>query len=449
MIKKKFTVLLLTLAIHLVSFSQSVYHLQYNFNRSTDPIAYDAILLLYNNGSGLARINYMDPVTKSDVTAEMITEEEFLTDASGKEDTGTMVIRALESKIIRGDSTGQFLPPAFIFRINPVTGYFEPVAVSRNPIDPVMAPSVSFSAEQIEGASLDEKFIARYFSKQDELYNNLFLRPKSRGASGNEKNITFHLLVVADIQDTTIGGSCNMDMQKALQTFDSLRKFMGINKFISKTIAGKDFSKKNVQLAIKNLRPLADDIVVFYYSGHGYRLPEQNREFPNLKLKTFHTSRKDVLENSMNIEDIFISLKKKGARFNLVLSDCCNDDMVSTNASGPKPPEMSQKGSEGWSPENVKELFMNDNPMSVLATAAQNGQRASSNNSFGGFFSFCFRSSLDYYSGVFNRNVSWEKVLTDAKKGTVSKARHAYCKKPYIPENICEQVPHYIIINEQ
>jgi hypothetical protein len=84
--------------------------------------------------------------------------------------------------------------------------------------------------------------------------------------------------------------------------------------------------------------------------------------------------------------------------------------------------------------------------MSVLATAASSGQKASSNNDFGGFFSYYFKAAMENYSSKLKNNVTWDLVLQDTKAQTIRKANHTYCDKPYIPANICQQYPDYKIV---
>lgn len=428
--------------------SQSVYDIHYNFNAVNDSISYHSFFLLYNNGSGFARIKYNDPATSKITNMELEIIEEPGIDNTGNEDTSTLFIRTTGSKIIAGDSTTKFSPPVFIFKINPVTGYFEPMGVSKADANPEITPGTLFRAKLVEKPATNRPFISEFFGKEEEFSVNL-LKPKTRGGftlAPDERKIKLHLLIVADIDDTTIGPSCDLDMKKALTTFDSIRKHIGLQ-FNPKAIYGKTYSKKNVQSAIANLKPSPDDIVVFYYTGHGFRKLEEQRRFPNIKLKTFHKNRKDVLDNSMNMEDIFNSIRKKGARLNLVFSDCCNDDIETVNAEGKKPGE--KRGSTiDWNDTNIRDLFLNKTRLSILATAAQNGQRASSNRSFGGFFTYFFKIAIENFSSKLKYKVSWEQILTDTRKQTTFKANHTYCSKPFIPENICKQIPDFIIETE-
>lgn len=431
--------LLLAVFAALAASAQSVYHLQYNFNTAADTTTYTSFLLLNNNGSGLMKTKYKDPVSGKDTLVQRQTEEQYLVREDGIEDTNTLLI-----KTIPGEKDQSLLAdPVVIFRMNPATGYFEPAGISKDQNHPVLLPATFFKASLVEQKELKKEFVLQFFTKNEELYTSLF-RPKTRGFSPAEKNSKFHLIVVGDIEDSTIGPACNKDLQRTIETFDSLRRYLGITGFITTTIAGKELSKTNVQIAVDNLTPGANDIVVFYYSGHGFRTLGENKAYPNLKLKTLHTNRKDVLDNSLNIEDIFVAIKNKGARFNLVMSDCCNDDILSTNISGTKPGKTRGSGIE-WSENNVRTLFLDKKPVSILVTAALSGQRAASNKNFGSFFSYFFKTSLEDYASRSKNNVSWEQLLQEAKKQTILKANRSYCAEPKIPENVCQQVPLYRI----
>jgi hypothetical protein len=266
-----------------------------------------------------------------------------------------------------------------------------------------------------------------------------------------------HLLIVADTIDATIGKSVVLDIKKVSELFSSISNYIGI-KIFTTVIAGKAFGKTGVQSALSKLKPLPDDIVIFYYSGHGFRMPEKPRNYPNMKLKNFKTPRENFsdslawikgsrtanITHSLNIEDIFNTIRKKGARMNLIISDCCNDDIFSVNVKGTKPAGTKSSGIQ-WSEENIRSLFLEKNPMSVLATACTSGERAASKDNFGGFFTHFFKTSLEVNCSKSKSNVSWDQVLQQTKRQTTVKANNTYCSKPFIPANICKQNPVYTI----
>jgi len=451
---------ILTLLISFTAYCQSVYHFQYNFHQPGDSINYHAFFVRYDDGSGLLRVRYAMPTSGEDIVAEMDIEEQPITDNNGLTDSNLVLFNSINPRIIIGDTKARPDLSSFLFKYNSASDFLEPSAVfsSDEKGKTTMDPKTAFAAELISSEGLNKNFVQQFFSEDEDFFVNLFTN-KTRGLTPAEKTMKLYLLVVADTLDQEIGASCSKDMKRTVETFGGLTSYLGI-KFLPKTICGKEYSKKNVQAAISDLRPSANDIVVFYYSGHGFRIPENSRQqFPNLKLKNFRNDRrnfrdsiswikKDRLDNitySLNIEDIFNSIKKKGARFNLVLSDCCNNDIFSKNAKGTKPLKTKGSGVE-WSEDNIRVLFLNKNPMSVLATAASSGQLASSNNDFGGFFSFYFKMAMENYSSKLRNNPTWDLILQDTQKQTIFKAKHTYCDKPYIPENICQQNPDYRIV---
>jgi hypothetical protein len=424
------------------SFSQSVYHLQYNFHSPTDSITYHAFLLKFDDGSGLLRVRYLSPANEDQVV-EMDLEELPLMDSLGSANPNTLILKTSSPRIIAGSNKVQFAPPLFIFKYNPVTDYFEPKAVSLSETKTELPPGASFIANFMDRAALSKSFMLQYFSEDEDLFRR-FATTSTRGLTPTEKNIRLHLIAVADTLDKSIGSACSKDLQRMAETFKSLSSYLGIQYSVT-PIWGVNFNKKNVETTISKLKPSDSDIVVFYYSGHGFRKQEEKKRFPFMKLKTFHTSKKDVYANSLNIEDIYNKLRLKPARLNLVLGDCCNNDIITTNAVGAKPGKT-KSSKVDWSEDNLRTLFLNENPMSILACSAQNGQKASSNNDFGSFFSYFFKVSIENHCSKLRPYATWDIVLQDAQKQTTFKANHTYCEKPYVVENICKQNPDYKIV---
>ena len=77
-----------------------------------------------------------------------------------------------------------------------------------------------------------KKVASLFFTKKDEYYKNL-TAPGSRGGATLtevERKTKMFLLIVASTYDKEIGGSCLIDARKAIATFDSVSKFLGIRK---------------------------------------------------------------------------------------------------------------------------------------------------------------------------------------------------------------------------
>lgn len=450
--------LFLLLLSFLEGSSQSVYTFRYNFSNQQDSIIYNAFLLRNDDGSGLLRIRFNNNKGEN-ILAESYIDEQIPANTSGEPDTTLLLVKALKPSVLLGDARTVFTIPVFIFRNNPLSGFFEPAGVTtEKTTDNNHNSGTVFTWNFLEGSTLDRKTVSRFFNEDDNFYINLF-RNTTRGLSATEKKIKMHLLIVADTNDKRVGKSAILDIKKVSQTFGSICDYLGI-KLLADTVYGKRYSKTNVQAAITKLRKTVtpEDIVIFYYTGHGFRIPEKPREYPNIKLKNFIVPRPTAFKaqrdslvwvkkerdaniaNTMNMEDIYNSIQRIGARFNLVISDCCNDDIFSANIEGIKPSKTKGSGIQ-WDEANIRSLFLSKTPMSLLVSAAQEGQRATSKNDYGGFFTDFFNRSLENHCSKLRANVTWDLVLTQAKTQTTTNVKGNYCATPRIPENACKQNP--------
>jgi hypothetical protein len=230
--------------------------------------------------------------------------------------------------------------------------------------------------------------------------------------------------LIANTEDPSIGSTCVIDKDATLKTFGEIAEYMKIP-FEPTVIYGKKYNKQNVENAINALNPGNNDIVIFYYTGHGFSDMKDAYTFPYLDLRT-----KDFEsiggENAMNMQDIYQKIKSKGARLNLVLSDCCNSDPNLTNNISSGMASL-RSSSLGWSMQNCQELFLNQRPTSILMTAASKGEVSAGNNAYGGFFTFNFRESLQKNLGLFGQFVTWEQLLKNAKTQTITKANNTMC----------------------
>lgn len=435
------SLLFLCSLLSFVSSGQSVYRFHYQLPGTTPC---DAFLLRYEDGSGVLRIRADQPGGTSPLLAEADMNEFFVTDSvTGITDTSLLFLRPGKLRWITMTQNNALTPPVFAFKYSPSTGFFEPFAVTGGAVS--MQDATTLEGGLVDRVNLTKPLVSAFYTEDEEFYINLF-KTGSRGLSEAEKNIRLFLVVVADTMDASVGRYCSHDLYRMKETFNNLADYLGI-KFYPLVIAGPAYSKANTEKAIANLKPAPADIVVFYYSGHGFRLADKH-QFPFIKLKTLHKDRQDVLNNSLNIEDVFSTLRKKNARLTLVLSDCCNSDIETVNIKG-TPPGKTKSSGVDWSEDNIRNLFLNKTRFSILATAADNGQRAAGNDNFGGFFSYFFKTSLENHCSKLKNSPNWFLVMQQAGLQTTNKALNTYCDKPYIDANVCRQNPLYRVIPEE
>jgi hypothetical protein len=206
-----------------------------------------------------------------------------------KKDYNTLLL-----KVVKAKDTARGLPykitlPVFIYKLDTSSGYHEPSGVCKSEIKPVMDASTYFAAEYIPPAT-QKRVAPAYFNRTDKLFNNLY-GPTERGSltlSEPEKKMKMYVLIAADTKDPSVGTHCLMDMNKMMKTYDTIRKYIGIDdsNYFVQTITSDDLDKNNIIKAINSMNPGKTGIIVFHFFGHGFRVNTRD-EYPYIYLNLF------------------------------------------------------------------------------------------------------------------------------------------------------------------
>lgn len=254
----------------------------------------------------------------------------------------------------------------------------------------------------------------------------------------NQSQSRLFLVAVIDSDDETIGERCAQDLDNIQSAFKDLAEWLDAEMTEPKIIQGSDFSKAAVSDAVDNWLAsqelTASDIVVFYYSGHGFRYPTDASRFPRMWLKT--ADDKDVATNNLSIEeDVYNHIIKMGAGFNLVLTDCCNTTVTNSNVNfdnvmvPTRKREVPKRNNDNDSndDDNTDKFFPPGQPVSILANAADKGEYAAGKADVGGFFTCFFREALE--DGLYLNLIesSWESVFKATDEKASYWARSASC----------------------
>ncbi len=418
-----------------LSYSQSIFEFDYYFDVDKVRERYYAFMVRNDDGTGFMRVRYQDSPKDPWILVDMDIVEHYYGDDPNdniKTDSTIIVISGSNPHVITGPDTTEYDPDDLYFQYNPKTDDYEPLAVVSEGHEGVIT-AMRFLNEE----DLTKERMSRYFTEKDDVFVNLFEEATVRNLTLQEKNTQLFLIIVANTEDISIGSTCAVDKDATYKTFNTLAEFLGIQ-FVPKVIYGKEFSKVNVDNAISSIKPNPNDIVIFYYSGHGFSNAKDSYRFPYLDLRD-KVSQPFGGAYALNIEDIYKRIKLKGARLNLVFSDCCNSDPSLSNVTTGDI-ATTRHSSLGWNIENCRALFMNNQPLSVLMTAASKGE-LSAGNSTGGIFTFNFRESLEKSFGPFYNNVSWDTLLKTAQIQTINKAKNTLCIQEDNSRKICVQNP--------
>ncbi|MGB1247973.1 MAG: DUF7477 domain-containing protein [Chitinophagales bacterium] len=251
------------------------------------------------------------------------------------------------------------------------------------------------------GESVDD---TEYYTEEED-YNsyshNDYTYTTPSGAS------TLHLIMVSNTLDQSIGMSCEVDKMNSSSQFEIVCEELGIP--IKQTfIDGRDFTKDEVTRVVNNLNPASDDIVVFIYSGHGYRFSDQTSTYPRIDLR--YSAYQDINEStSYNIAEIYDAIVSKGARLNIVISDCCNSDIGITSREGFA--SLTSRRQPVGEIEKLEELFLNTDG-DMLITSSKPYQTSCGNAIDGGYFLSSFFSALSKETSALTYSTpEWDNIV--------------------------------------
>lgn len=211
---------------------------------------------------------------------------------------------------------------------------------------------------------------------------------------------TLHAVIVADTTDTSIGGSTALDFENVRREMQKISFYTGLN-LRETTFRGRDAVPENVLGKINQLEIKEEDVVIFYFSGHGYRTPSKGDvPWPNLYFSTTGTGIDYAL--------IGEKLEARHPRFLMVIADACNN-VVSDWFS----PPLIKKSFMMMSPEsnmerNYRKLFLEVKGV-VMITSSKAGEYSWATER-GGYFTLAFLYHLTN-AVKFGSDVDWFTIL--------------------------------------
>lgn len=232
-----------------------------------------------------------------------------------------------------------------------------------------------------------------------------------------------HLVVVANTLVPDIGRSCEVDRDNIIQEFTDMSDALGI-KLKKYVVDGSNLNKAYLNRTISNMSVGSNDVVVFAYSGHGFRWSNQSSEYPQMAL--FY-SRFDAPsnDNSINLKSVYDQIVAKGARLNIVLGDCCNNDIGYSSREGAG--GLASRSYTRGSTQRLRQLFF-ESRGNIIAMAAKPGETACGSKLMGGYFLNAFFSAIDKeVSLLSDYTPKWDNIMSRAMKTATYKTQGTSC----------------------
>lgn len=229
---------------------------------------------------------------------------------------------------------------------------------------------------------------------------------------------TLHAIIFADTNDPNIGIFDKQDYINMTMEVSTIASATGM-KLNKHFFSGENCSKAQLIKVLDGLNTNNDDVIIFYYSGHGTRSLNDRSEYPQMCLGSRRESEFFPLESVLN------KLKAQNARLKIVFGDCCNSISpgVTSKESASKGFTVLTKG-----PVNTyTNLFMNYKGF-IIASGSKKGENSitlsyNDGSPAGGAFTIYFLSALQAVvkQGL---DADWNTIFGAATDITKEKAKH-------------------------
>lgn len=244
---------------------------------------------------------------------------------------------------------------------------------------------------------------------------------------------TLHAIIFANTEcpgdprnskDRGIGPSVSGDYYRMKVEMTTIATFIGYElKTHYFTGSQEQFNRQNLDGVLDKLDCSSQDIVFFYYSGHGSRSKEEKTDYPqmNLVVDPFHSN---IPEKTANypIYNVLTRIKAKKPRLTIVLGDLCNS--VSDWATPKSLPFDKEATKVEEAPVKFyKDLFLKVEG-SLIAVSSKPGQTSAA-FADGGAFTLGLMQVLQImvtegmeptWNNLFQKSVEATKIMTEGRQ---------------------------------
>lgn len=205
--------------------------------------------------------------------------------------------------------------------------------------------------------------------------------------------------------------SCNISEQLKVDLALMKKKSALLAKHLNrpldmKIVEGNRVERASVIQAIQKMRVDADDILLVFYTGHGFRNKEKRGQFPYL----FFTR----TQEAMDMDELVQRVYDKQARFALVIVDSCNLPFAHLGEDDGGRYIDDDFNTQGQIRCNLKHLFENRRGVLAIASASP-GEVAYASHS-GGYFTQAFLDTI--YTNNCSNCSNWDSLLNSIKRKT-------------------------------
>lgn len=239
---------------------------------------------------------------------------------------------------------------------------------------------------------------------------------------------TLYLVTCIDAVNADIAGGCKQDAELAVDLFrGEAARLAGLN-FSQIDLP---FSQAAVQDFVDKFQCNSNDVVIFLYSGHGFRYDDDGDEWPwPYMYLCDRNSDKETLDCDFDLEQVYDALVEKGPRMSITIGNSCNDPLENSDPDSDATPYVEDA--------SQRQRFFRADLFSqfsghIIASACSRNQSAYTNIDAGSYFAVeLFKSiaaALDSdkprsWEGIFNKTKTAVNTLTDGRQTPQFRVRY-------------------------
>jgi hypothetical protein len=216
---------------------------------------------------------------------------------------------------------------------------------------------------------------------------------------------TLHAVYVADTTDPTIGAMTQADLPHMMPTMESIARLTHME-YESAVFAGDQFSQERVIDYLQHLKVADDDVVLFYFTGHGGRDDSKPTQWPDLFFR--------LDDKLLDLEAVARTVADLHPRLGLVFADACNKWLENGVYDGPLmyAPEglMPVRKVNKQGVQSLERLFRDSQGIWVVAAARPH--QLSWSDDQGGYFTTALLQNINCGDHC-APNLQWQDVFRD------------------------------------
>jgi len=393
-------------------FAQDLYEVKF----STNGMDYKGLLVMFNESKIYMRVGYTDGEQTYRVVQVDYTSEQGV--SQGKE---YLILIGSNPKFVTAKGKYDYNPDHLLFM-----GEMDKPWVIFD-LNDINNSTIASSFKPLKKGAVTERYLRSFYKSTASDFlaiKRMFgietptptPEPEPE-VTHNNKKATLHLVVIANTAITDIGAGCNVDKRNLISEFNGVASTLGVG-FKKYIVEGSSFTKSQTLATLNNLSPGSNDIIVFIYRGHGFRWSNQTETWPQMDLRTNAYTRLSQ-NTTLSLQEAYRLIKSKGARLNIVLADCCNNDIGINKVNNS--PYMQMQSKNIYNAVKLQKLFL-ETKGDILSCAASPGEYSWVNSSIGGFYTVSFMQALREEGSYLNNGVpNWSDILNSTIKSAKNK----------------------------